>query len=194
MITQRTSNPVDRPAWDQPQLRQALSTAQHRAARGSRRLQLSAPDREDLRQDILVAMLQRSRHFDPERGAWSTFVGFVARHVVADHARIQRDQPQPVFLPLEVDAFPNGCSATQQDHIDPCLELDLQRVAEELPTAPQSILRLLAAEGDVPSAQRASTQSRPTFYRSVADLRCWLHATGLRPRRGNARAQAHSAG
>lgn len=188
MITQRPPTPADSPAWDRPRLQQALSAAGHRAARGGRRLGLSAADREDLRQDILVAMLQRSRHFDPARGAWSTFVGMVARHVVADQARLRRERQQPVFLSLELDEFPSGCSATQQDHLDPTLALDLQRVAEELPADPQSVLRLLGEEGDVPSAQRVSPQSRPTFYRSVADLRCWLHASGLRPLRDGARA------
>ncbi|SDD06363.1 sigma factor [Belnapia rosea] len=188
MDTQRPSNAADSPAWDRPRLQQALSTARYRASRGGRRLGLAAADREDLCQDILVALLQRSRHFDPARGAWSTFVGLVARHVVADRARLQRERPQPVFLSLDLDGFPSGCSATQQDHIDPAVMLDLQRVAEDLPAAAQSLLRLLGAEGDVPSAQLASPQSRPTFYRSVADLRCWLHASGLRPQRALARA------
>ncbi len=189
MDTQRTSTPAHSPAWDPPRLRQALSAAQYRAKRGGRRLGLSAADREDLRQDMLVAMLQRGRHFDPERGAWSTFVGLVARHVVADQARIRRERPQPVFVSLDLDGFPSGCSATQQDDFDLTLALDLQRVAEDLPASPQSLLRLLGAEGDVPSAQRVSTQSRPTFYRSIADLRCWLHVSGLRPPRGLARAR-----
>lgn len=183
MITQRISSPADRPAWDPPQLRMALSTAKHRAARGARRLNLSAADREDLRQDMLLAMLQRSRNFDPARGAWSTFVGLVARHVIADQVRLERRRTQPVFLVLDVDAFPNGCSATQQEHIDHDIALCLERVGKELPHQPQIILRHIGAEGDLPGAQQASGMASATFYRAVADLRCWLRANGLHPER-----------
>ena len=181
MNTQRISNAADSPAWDPPQLRRALSTAQHRAKRGARRLNLSAADREDLRQDMLLAMLQRSRSFEPARGAWSTFVGLVARHVIADQARRVREQTQPMFLDLDVDAFPNGCSATQLDHSDQDMALALQRVADELPPQPQIILRHIGAEGDLPGAQQVSGMASATFYRSIADLRCWLRAAGLHP-------------
>jgi len=183
MITQRIPNAAERPAWDPPQLRRALSTAQHRAARAARRLHLSAADREDLRQDMLVAMLQRSRSFDPARGAWSTFVGLVARHVIADQARTERGRTEPVFLVLDVDAFPNGCSATQQDHVDHDMALSLQRVGDELPSEPRTILRHIRAEGALPGAQQASGMASATFYRAVGDLRCWLRAAGLHPER-----------
>jgi DNA-directed RNA polymerase specialized sigma24 family protein len=128
---------------------------------------------------MLLAMLLRGRSFDPARGAWSTFVGLVARHVVADHAR--RKRTQPVFMALDVDAFPGGCSATQMDHVDHDMALCLQRVADELPPRPHIILRHLSAEGDVPGAQRASGMASASFYRAIVDLRCWLHAAGLRP-------------
>ncbi|MFZ4410507.1 MAG: sigma factor [Paracraurococcus sp.] len=181
MNTQRSQTAADSPAWDPPQLQRALSTAHHRAARGARRLHLSPADREDLRQDMLLAMVQRSRGYDPSRGAWSTFVGLVARHVVADHARRARTQTQPVFLALDVDDFPNGCSVTQQDHADQDMALALQRVADELPTEPQIMLRHLGAAGDLPGAQQVSGMASASFYRAVTDLRCWLRAAGLRP-------------
>jgi hypothetical protein len=57
------------------------------------------------------------------------------------------------------------------------------RVADELPRQPQFILRHLGAEGDVPGAQQASGMASATFYRAVADLRCWLRAAGLHPER-----------
>lgn len=181
MITQRTSIATNGHGWDPPQLRRALSTAHHRAVRGARRLKLCAADREDLRQDMLLAMLQRSPNFDPARGAWSTFVGLVARHVVADQARRARKQTQPVFVILDVDAFPNGRSATQLDRVDDDMALALQRVADELPPQPQTILRQIGAEGAVPAALQASGMASATFYRAVVDLRCWLRALGLSP-------------
>jgi RNA polymerase sigma-70 factor (ECF subfamily) len=187
MITQRRLDVADSHGWDPPQLQRALSTAHHRAARGARRLKLCAADREDLRQDMLLAMLQRSSSFDPARGAWSTFVGLVARHVVADQARRARRQSEPVFVAIDLDSFPNGSSATQLDCADEDMALALLRVADELPRQPQCILRHLGAEGDVPGAQQASGMPSATFYRAVADLRCWLRAAGLHPERHGTR-------
>ncbi len=194
MTAQRFDIAQGAPPWDPARLRRALSTAHEQAKRGGRRLRLSRADCDDLRQDILLAMVLRCRHYDPARGAWSTFVGLLARNVVADHARAQRQRIEPILLPLDVDDFPNGCSATQQDHVDPTLSLDLERVAGELPAAPQAVLRLLGAEGDLPRAQRASTLSPASFYRSVADLRFWLRATGMQPASGRLRRQASAAG
>lgn len=117
MSTQRIGIAVEGARWDPSQLRQALRAADHHAARGGRRLGLSRADRDDLRQDILLAMVLRGRHYDPARGAWSTFVGLLARNVVADHARAQRERIEPIFLPVDVDDFPNGCSVTRQDQV-----------------------------------------------------------------------------
>lgn len=194
MTAQRTENTPDTPAWDRNRLRQALSTARHHSIRGSRRLGLAAPDREDLQQDILLAMLVRDRHYDPSRGAWSTFASVIARHVIADRARAERQVPDVEFLPLDVDDFPAGCSATQQDHVDPILTLDLRRVANELPAAPRRLMCLLGATGDVAEAQRASSQSCCGFYRAIQDLRFWLHASGMHAPRGVPRQRARAAG
>lgn len=194
MSTQRKDIAADRPAWDRHRLHQALSTARHRGSRGARRLQLSSADREDLRQDILLAMIERARHFDPARGAWATFVGLVARNVVADRAREQRDRPQPAFLVLDLDRFPNGSSATQQDHVDYDMTLSLQRVANELPPTPQTILRQVGAAGELPDARRTSEMPSASFYRAIGDLRCWLRAAGLRPEHCVARRLPHEPG
>ncbi len=194
MTAQRAENTADTPTWDQHRLRQALSTARHHAIRGSRRLALAGADREDLQQDILVAILVRDRHYDPSRGAWSTFASLIARHVVADRARAERQAPDVEFLPLDVDAFPAGCSATQQDHVDPILSLDLRRVANELPAAPRRLMRLLGATGDVAEAQRASNHSCCGFYRALQDLRFWLHASGMQAPRGIPRQRAGPTG
>ena len=181
MVAQQDCADIPAPIWDQEVLRIALRTAAHVAGKGARRLGLSRADREDLRQDILVVLIQRSRRYDPDRSAWSTFAALIARHVVADRAQAERQSDAPVFVPLEVDDFPVGCSITCQGADDPTLSLDLQRVAEELPQAPRSILRLLSAAGDVADAQRASCQPCASFYRSLADLRLWLRASGMRP-------------
>ena len=40
---------------------------------------LGEVEREDVEQDILVALLERRRFFDPARGAWTSFAERVAR-------------------------------------------------------------------------------------------------------------------
>lgn len=184
MVAQQDGAGIPLPVWDQEALRIALVTAAHVAGKGAHRLGLSRADREDLRQDILVVLIQRSRRYDPDRSAWSTFAALIARHVVADRARADRQSRDPILVSLEVDDFPSGCSITCQGADDPTLSLDLQRVAEELPQGPHCILRLLGAAGDVAAAQRASGQPCASFYRALADLRLWLRASGMRPAGG----------
>lgn len=190
MTAQRADAPRQPPAWEAPELRAALATATIQAARAARRQHLHRADRDDLRQDILVALLERREQFDPARGAWSTFAGVVARTVVADQGRARQRQ-RVTCLPLDLDQFPTGVSATQQDCADADLTLDLRRVAAELPLQPAALLRLLAAMGDVAAARRADARSCTAFYRAVADLRCWLRASGMRPATGGTRRQSH---
>lgn len=170
--------------WDAQTLGAALAAARQQAARGARRLGLARADREDLQQDILVVLIERCRHYDPERATWAAYAGLVARHVIADRARALRKTSQPEFEALDVDAFGAGASVTQIDEDDATLTLDLARVVAELPEAPQDMLRLLMATGDVAQAQHYSTLSTAGFYRALADLRCWLRASGLRPHGG----------
>ncbi|MEO3475494.1 sigma factor [Roseomonas sp. CAU 1739] len=180
MTAQRANAPPQLLSWEAPELRGALATATIQAARAARRQHLHRADRDDLRQDILVALLERREQFDPARGAWSTFAGVVARTVVADQMRARQRQ-RVTCLPLDLDLFPTGASVTQQDCADADLTLDLRRVAAELPLQPAALLRLLATLGDVAAAQRTDARSCTAFYRAVADLRCWLRALGMRP-------------
>lgn len=192
MTAQGTNYPEAVVRWSSHQLQIALTAAHHHAQRGGRRLHLGSADRDDLRQDILLAMLQRRGQFDPARGAWSTFIGVVARHAVADRVRAEREKQSPTFVPLDVDDFPAGCSATQQDAVDPSLPLAIERAIEDLPAEPRALLQLIRQTGDVADAQRASAQSCASFYRGIADLRFWLLAAGLRPPQGVARRRSQA--
>ena len=193
MPAQRAHAPQKPPPLESAELRIALATASAQAARGARRLRLGRADRDDLRQDILVALLERLEQFDAARGSWGTFAGMIARTVVADRARASRGQ-RFAYVELDLDQFPVGASVTQQDCADPVLTLDLQRVAAELPLQPQELLRRLATVGDVAATQRADARSSTAFYRAVADLRCWLRAAGMRPSPGGAHRRARAVG
>ena len=60
--------------WDKVHTDIALRTAHQWASRWARAARRGRADQEDMAQDILVAALIRSRHFDPAKAAWPTFI------------------------------------------------------------------------------------------------------------------------
>ena len=70
--------PVEQPL-DRRTLRALMGTAAYYARRVARTMVLSEVDREDVEQDILLALIERRRFFDPARGVWSSFADLVAR-------------------------------------------------------------------------------------------------------------------
>lgn len=183
MATQGPRNPTPPAGWNPDRIAASLAVAQRYARRGARRLHLSRSDRDDLQQDILLALLERSARFDPERARWDAFATLLARHVVADRVRVRRAGVHPEHVHLDIDAFPVGASATQRDEVDHDLRLDLDRVSADMPAPCGQLLRLICSTTDVADAQRQTGDSCAAFYRTIAELRCWLHAAGLRPTR-----------
>lgn len=173
--------------WDDVHTEAALVAATHHAARWGRCSRRQRADTDDLRQDILVAILERAAYFDPAQATWPTFVSLLARHVVADRHRAdaQAAKTAPVLLDLvELSATAALTSITQpeagDDELASLRRIDLQHLAEVLPEQPRETLDLLVmTQGDVAAAQRASGSSCSAFYRAVADLRLWLRAGGL---------------
>ena len=158
--------------WDDLRIQVALATAHQEARRFARRRGLGRADREDLTQDILLAIVEASHRYDPARGRWSAFVGTLARHVVIDHVR---RAPAPPCVPLD----PNDSIAAAIG--SPDLAIDLCRAALDLPPGPLALLRIVVAHGDVADARRAVAQPSTSFYRALGDLRCWLRTCGLHP-------------
>lgn len=182
------------PAWEREHLASAMATAARYARSGARRLSLPQTDRDDLEQDILLTLLERSERFDPTRGSWDAFVTLVSRRAVIDRMRAERSAARPTFVPVDLDLFPHGASATQQDHDDGSIALDLARVADDLPEPSRRLMVLLSIAEDVSDAQQRAPQSRASFFRSLRDLRCWLRCAGLRPAtRGRALRAPHIA-
>jgi DNA-directed RNA polymerase specialized sigma24 family protein len=167
-------------AWTATQLRQATASARHHSHRGAARLGLSRSDREDLQQDILLTVWSRTRHYDPTRGAWSTFVSVIARHAVAECGRRGRASAMEVG-DVDLDTVAQGSSVTLQDAVDLDASLDLAQASEDLPEPVGRTLRLITVKGDIGTAARTSPVSPATFYRSIPDVRFWLRASGLRP-------------
>jgi hypothetical protein len=66
------SLPTPEPPLDRRALHIMMGTAAYHASRVARTMALSETDREDAEQDILLALIERRRFFDPARGAWSS--------------------------------------------------------------------------------------------------------------------------
>ena len=164
--------------WDSRRVGAALAAARHHTSRRARRGRLQPADREDLRQDALVAVVVRSQGYDPALGAWSTFADLVVRHALADRDAARSTTSHLVFG-IELDDLPAAAAADPTS--DLVTRLDLERLWPCLPPPLQRVLALVAREGSVAEACRASAMPAAAFYRAVADLRLWLRAAGLAP-------------
>ncbi len=87
MNRQQKINPELPQKWEKSQIEEALKLARILAAKAARNRRIAAADRDDLIQDILLALLQASIHFDPARGSWGGYVTIIARRAIADQAR-----------------------------------------------------------------------------------------------------------
>ena len=145
-------------------------------------MRLGDAEREDVEQDILLALLERRRFFDPARGAWSSFAERVARQVaqgLADQIGADRrvragsldgppDDSQTVALR---DAVENQFVSRPDFE----LPLALARFVDELPHELALVARLvLHEEGEVMEAQRRSGLASSEFFRRLREIRVQL--------------------
>ena len=187
MFVQYQNWGADSRLWDDVHTKVALEAAAHQAARWARRGRRQQADCEDLRQDILLAILERADHFDPRQAAWPTFVSLLARHVVGDRLRADAKAMASEAVQMDLTALSAVTKLTSitmpeagDDELISVLRIDLDQLAEVLPIQARDTLALLVmTQGDIAAAQRASTRSSSAFYRAVAELRLWLRAAGL---------------
>lgn len=164
--------------WDKDRIQVACTAARHHARRFARQRRLGRADREDLTQDILVAIVEAADQYDASRAAWSTYVALLAQHVVIDHLR-SISPVETVWLDASgADGIAHSLAAEQPD---PDMPLALRSAASDLPPASLALLGLIFAHRDMVDARAASGVSAAGFYRALGDLRCWLRASGLRP-------------
>jgi RNA polymerase sigma factor (sigma-70 family) len=175
-----------RTIWDGDHIAAALALAERQARRCARQRSLAEADREDLRQEILLAVVERAHRFDPGTAPWAAFVTLLARHAAADWLRAER-QRQSVIT-ASIDEMIDADAAVDTLAIDDTDRgADLRAALEAFlldapPSACNTLLLIAAACGDVAAAQRASGLPPSSFYRALAALRFWLHAAGLRGR------------
>lgn len=179
MVVEKQGSRIEQAlAWDQSQLRVALDSARALAARFVRQRRLSRVDRDDLVQDILLALVEATARFDATRGSWATFVAVLARRAIIDRAR----QPNlPPHVSLDADEGRDVRRSLYADETDLDARLTLLGAAADLPDGPHALLCEILAHGDVVDAREAHAASPASFYRALQDLRFWLRVLGARP-------------
>lgn len=169
-------------ALDGQQLRIMMAAAAYHARKVARTMRIGDVDREDVEQDILLALMERRRFFDPSRGAWSSFAERVARQVaqgLADQIGADRrvrggsldgppDDSETVALHAAVER-------QSLSHPDFELPLALAQFVDELPQELAFVARLvLQEEGEVTEAQRRSGLASSEFFRRLREIQVQL--------------------
>ena len=163
------------PEWDQGLIARAWSTAAYAARTTCRRRGWPQAAQDDLRQDILLAVLARAHRYDAQRGAQSTFLKIVSQAAVVDHARAARTRP----LSDLVSSVPEDVAAPEDPEERLLQRIALAGVIAELPPSLLRIVVLIAECGSAAEAHRASNQPLCTFYRQLRELRMRLRLAGL---------------
>lgn len=156
-----------------------MAVAAYHARRVARTMRLSAAEREDAEQEILLTLLERRRYFDPARGPWLPFAHRVARQAVqaiADALGAERQQrgpslDQPFGTRTFADVLANrlvDSDAEAQFEIARALARFIAKLPIELRAVAAHVF---AEEGELGDAQRRSGVSSSEFYRRVRELR-----------------------
>ena len=174
----------------------AACAAAANAWRVARRIGLSAEDREDVEQDILLELLERQSWYDAARGKPGTFTGRVSKNRAAELTQaIVRDRMHLSFgcgddadesAHVGFDAPPpwgetsNFCDAVEAAR-------DLDSAMALMDDAQRTLFGLLVEHQDLPEACKVSGVSTATFYRRVADLQMHLRMFGFASAAGSPR-------
>lgn len=185
----RIDHETEPPDLDGSTLRVMLAAAAYQARRIARTLRLSAADRQDAEQQVLLALLERRRFFDVARGPWTPFAHRVARQAAQGIADGYADALRRLSSGLNETGEPDDdLRDVLESVIDPAAPsandiLYVQAMHRFMTTLPAE-LRLVAglammAEGEIAEAQRASGLSTSEFYRRLREVRYRLMAAGL---------------
>jgi RNA polymerase sigma factor (sigma-70 family) len=162
---------------DDDALRTLLAQAAYQARRVARTMRLSASERDDVEQNIRLALLERRRYFEPSRGPWIAFAHRVARQAAQSAADEIGAERRRQAEPLADDIADLG----QSDSVVPPmsgeinLALSLERVLACLSEEERAVCLLaLSEDGDLAEAQRRSHLSTSTFYRILREIRLRL--------------------
>ena len=138
-----------------------------------RGLGLNRDEGRDLRQEIVLRVLERLGRFDPERGPFGAFVDLVAKRAA------QRLQLSAIRNRRTIRVDPR---VMEGDWGPACLT-DPGFAAAEFHHDLRSVLSRAPADlsGVCTAPDRRPPMSRSTFYRRRLGLRLWLLANGIGP-------------
>ena len=88
-------------------LKVMMAAAAYHARRVARTMRMAPAESEDVEQEILLALLERRRFFDPARGAWTSFANRVARQAAQDHRRQPCLYPQNLWRARSTSRWPD---------------------------------------------------------------------------------------
>ena len=188
----RGIGPCPRQPLDQRELRILMGAAAYHSRRVARTIGLGDADREDVEQDILLALLERRRFFDPARGAWSSFAERVSRQaaqVLADKIITYRRShigalDAPTGTDEDATNLEAALEAQRETGTDPLEDLELPRTIARFVAGLPPELALVAhfalkEDGDLAEAQRHSKLSTTEFYRRLREIRYRLVCAGI---------------
>jgi DNA-directed RNA polymerase specialized sigma24 family protein len=145
-------------------------------------MRLTASEREDVEQNIRLALLERRRYFDASRGPWIAFAHRIARQAAQSAADELGAERRRQAEPLEDDIADHGQAAAvvspMSDDIN--LGLSLERVLAFLPAEQRAVCLLaLDEDGDLAETQRRAGISTSTFYRILNEVRMRLRCADV---------------
>lgn len=178
-----------------------LAVVRMEANRAWRSLRRFGYEREDVRQEFRMRLLDVEGLYDPVRSAPSTFAAHTCRQrtlqLVEPHLAAKRNAgmaPQSLSTPVGLD---EGAPVELADLIADdeyalrmgrrslpaadllALRLDVDRVVSGLPVELADVARLLAAGESVIAVARHLRISRATAHRRIAALRVAFHEAGF---------------
>lgn len=179
-----------------PDLHPIYRLATQEARRLGRSLRVTAHEREDLRQDLLVDFLIRLPAFDPARADLEVFAMVCFRHAgsrIARRVLRERAGRHPVSLD---DALPGGEGLTVVDTIREAdgygawcgqttdaaavveRRLDLERAASAIDPEDHSLCAALSQHSPHEFGEQ-KTMPRARIYRRIREMRLRLLAAGI---------------
>ena len=179
-----------------------ITAAEVRASSLRNAFRLSDSEFDDVKQTIVLGLLEQADRYDPAKGSINTFTGVVSRHIAADISeKLTFDRARFSFLPSNAEA--TNADAANDPEINPTVEglldkqileggndndlfsdgstlHDLLVACAYLSPSELELINLLGHHQDLPAACKASGLSTATFYRRVNALSMHLRMFGLR--------------
>jgi DNA-directed RNA polymerase specialized sigma24 family protein len=140
---------------------------------------ISAADRDDLIQELLIAFWLASDKFDAHRASRRTFLECVIATRLASAIRTARRRPEMQPLDSTTVCSADGVSGSE-------LRLDVARVLSQL-NGENRRTALVLMECSPTEASRALGMARSTVYEHIGRLRLAFTVAGLGRRRGGNR-------